>query len=778
MKKIELLAPAGDKESLIAAIQNGADAIYLGGTLFNARTYARNFNDEELKWAVEYAHLHEVKIYVTVNTLYKDSEFEELMSYIKRLYHFQVDALIVQDLGLFHVLREYFPDFDIHMSTQASVMNVNSVSYFEEAGASRVVLARENTIEEIQEICSKTSIEIEVFIHGALCVCYSGQCLMSSFIGKRSGNRGSCAQPCRLRYDLCLDGQTLESRIPFLLSPKDLMTIDHIGEFIDAGVTSFKIEGRMKKPEYVASVVHAYRKAIDGYISQTHVDFQQEIHDMKAMFNRDYTNGYIFHDKEIVKGDYSGNKGMIIGKVINYNKKRNLVKIKLNDCLTQGDSIVFQDIDKGRPINKIYKNNKLVRKALQGEVIEVEFNYPVYGGLVRKTTDIEILNKLNTTYQKENIRLPISIQLKAHINSYAQLDISYNDKSVTTYSKCQVEKALKTPITKERIEKQLSKLGDNPFFIQNIEIKIDHDITIPIKELNEMRREAISQLSYDLSHNQIHHTHKQFQPLNDKNNNTTRSKKIYVLISRLSQLEAIVNEDIDIIFYPYQKDSIKAYQICCKHHKKFGLFIPRICKERDLQNIIKSDIYQHVDTVIVNEMGAYHLMKDKNRILGTGINIFNSYSCEAYPLPKILSLEMSKKQIGELKTDLTQCILQIYGKIENMVSEYCPISQYYYGKQNKKCNKCKKGQYSLKDRKGELFDIMMDEQCRMHLLNCHTLFIDQFHSLNIGGLFIHFTNEDDKDTYENLKQLVSFVKNRKYNLQINKRKTTLGYFKE
>ena len=202
MKKVELLAPAGDQESLIAAIQNGADAIYLGGSLFNARAFAKNFDNNQLKWAIEYAHLRNVRIFVTVNTLFKDDEFNDLLQYIDYLYRIQIDALIIQDIGLFTIVRKYYPDFEVHMSTQASVMNSYGVKFFEELGASRVVLARENTIEEIRKVCNSTPLDIEVFVHGALCVGYSGQCLMSSFIGKRSGNRGQCAQPCRLNYKL------------------------------------------------------------------------------------------------------------------------------------------------------------------------------------------------------------------------------------------------------------------------------------------------------------------------------------------------------------------------------------------------------------------------------------------------------------------------------------------------------------------------------------------------------------------------------------------------
>ena len=284
MKNIELLAPAGDKEALIAAIQNGANAIYLGGSMFNARAFAKNFDKEELLWAVQYAHLRNVRIFITVNTLYKDEEFEDLIEYLDYLFDIQVDALIIQDIGLFHIVRKRYPDFEIHMSTQASLMNKDAVAYFEEQRASRVVLARENTIEEIQDICSSTSLDIEVFVHGAMCVCYSGQCLMSSVIGNRSGNRGQCAQPCRLKYKFMKNNEILKEKSPYLLSPKDMMTIEHIGDLIEAGVHSFKIEGRMKRPEYVGSVVKAYRKAIDEYLHKQKSNFEDDIYQMKSMF--------------------------------------------------------------------------------------------------------------------------------------------------------------------------------------------------------------------------------------------------------------------------------------------------------------------------------------------------------------------------------------------------------------------------------------------------------------------------------------------------------------
>ena len=260
MNKFELLAPAGSYDAFIAATENGADAVYLGGKLFNARANASNFDNDELKKIVEYAHLRNVKIYVTMNTLLTNNELNEALDFAYDLYNMGIDAVIVQDLGLAKVLHERIPLLHLHASTQMTIYNLAGVKKLEELGFTRVVLARELSLDEIKYICDNTNLEIEVFVHGALCISYSGQCLMSSMIGDRSGNRGKCAQPCRLPYTLLKNGTPLKSG--YLLSPKDLCTIDYFSKL--PNITSLKIEGRMKSPEYVATVVSTYRKAIDG----------------------------------------------------------------------------------------------------------------------------------------------------------------------------------------------------------------------------------------------------------------------------------------------------------------------------------------------------------------------------------------------------------------------------------------------------------------------------------------------------------------------------------
>lgn len=739
IREVELLAPAGDIESLIAGVQNGADAIYLGGSLFSARAYAKNFDNEQLLEAVKYAHLRNVKIYVTVNTLYKDEEYEDLINYIDYLYDIQVDALIIQDIGLFYLVKNRYKDFAIHMSTQASVMNKQAAKYFEKQGADRVVLARENTLSEIKEIASYTQIELEVFVHGALCVSYSGQCLMSSMIGKRSGNRGACAQPCRLNYSLEEDGKILSHCVPYLLSPKDLMTIDHIGELIEVGVTSFKIEGRMKRPEYVGAVVKAYRKAIDLYFENKKENLEIEKNDMKQMFNRNYTSGYLFNDTKLLDGDYPGNKGIIIGKVLRYNKKLKRATIKLDDILSQGDSVVFENIDKGRPVNKIYLDNRLVSSAKKNDVIEIEFDYPVYKGIVRKTVDKHVIDKIQFTYQKEYTKSDINISFYGKLNNYPKIVVEFQDIHIEKIGNEKCIKAQNHPLSHERLQQQLSKLGNTPFQMGKCYIDID-EIVMPIRSINQLRREAIDELSDKLMNKTIHNGIKN-DVLLYRHISLINQRGIDVFVSNIEQLKLAVLYPVRYIYYPYQKDCLKAMEICKNSNIEMILFIPRIVKSNEIEEIKKHQIYQKIEKVIVNDIGSFYAMKDKERIIGTGLNCYNSYSLTYFnDYQTILSLEMSTQQINQLSSH--NHIVQVYGKIENMVSEYCPISQYYFHKQIKHCHKCKEHHYTLIDRKKEKFDLMMDEKCRMHLLNNKTLYFIKLHQLKNNIFMLHFTNED------------------------------------
>ena len=370
----ELLSPAGSMESLKAGIQNGADAIYLGGSSFGARAAATNFDNDELIEAVKYAKLRDVNIFVTVNTSIKETEIEDLISYTDFLYKIGVDAIILSDIGIAEVLRKRYPNMELHASTQISAHSLNDVLELKQVGFDRVVIARELGIEEIKEICDNVDIDIEVFIHGAICVSYSGQCLMSSMLGDRSGNRGRCAQPCRQSYKLInkTTGKIINVNGNYLLSPKDLCSIENIEKILDTGVKSLKIEGRMKRPEYVAVVTSRYRKAIDNYINNKITTDKKTLkEDLEAIFNRKFTSGYLMskNGSDIINLDKPNNVGVKVGEVLSFNLKKNKLKIKLSGKLSKGDGINLG----GGNIGRIIKDGEIFDCGVAGDIVEIDF---------------------------------------------------------------------------------------------------------------------------------------------------------------------------------------------------------------------------------------------------------------------------------------------------------------------------------------------------------------------------------------------------------------------
>lgn len=775
MKRIELLAPAGDFESLKAAIANGANAIYLGGNVFSARAYAKNFSREELKEAVAYAHLRDVRLYVTVNTLYKDDEFKELLHYIDYLYEIQIDALLIQDIGLLETVRQRYQDFEIHISTQMSVNSLEAVHFFENLGVSRIVLARENTIEEIQYICQHTDLEIEVFAHGALCVAYSGQCLMSSMIGKRSGNRGACAQPCRLPYKLEEDGRLLNNEPVYIMSPRDLCSAENIDLMIKAGISSLKIEGRMKKPEYVAAVVKTYAKAINHFYDHTSKSFDSDdFADMKQMFNRHYTNGYLFHDSKIVDEDFSGNRGILIGKVIAYDFKNKRAMISLENQLNQGDSVLFEDVDKGRPVNKIYKNGQLVNQGLAGDKVQIEFDYPVKSGNVRKTVSLETMQRLQKTYENEKKYRKISMTFIAHVGQPFQIKMCSGDHEIMVASKEIVEKAAHTPTTKERIIQQLSKLGSTIFSLESISVDIDETINVPISLLNQSRREGINALELSFSQIKIHHGSIQPHETMKKEQHVKTRRVIAVMTTK--QLEACLKLEEKNVYYHYDEHFKEAIAIFKKHLVEPAFYLPRINNDHDLELMKDDIILNNVQHLIINDFGSYTLFKDRQVIIGTGLNVYNSHSASFYTEPVIASYECSQNQLRDMKVYNAELIMPIYGRVENMIMEHCMISQYYFHKKVKGCQKCKGHSYRLIDRKNVAFPLFTDQNCRNHVFNSKTLYIDDYRKMNLST-FLMFTNESMNEITKVLQECNKEDKSENHDLIKSFEETTIGYFK-
>lgn len=627
MKKPELLAPAGNYDSLKAAIQAGADAIYLAGKHYGARNYAGNFSDEELIMAISYAHKYGVKIYVTINTLIYDSEIKSFIEYVRFLASNSVDAVIVQDIGMMHLISKMFPTLEIHASTQMHIHNLEGLKLLKKLGIKRAVIARETEINEIKKMV-KTGVDIEAFIHGALCVCYSGQCLMSSLIGGRSGNRGTCAQCCRQPYSLIHNDKVIE-KDKYLLSPKDLNTLDYIGKLIDSGVASLKIEGRMKRPEYVYYVVSLYRKAIDSYINDKKINISdEEIKNLKKLFNREFTKGFIFDEdnNKFINNLRPNHVGIEIGKVISY--KNGIAKIKLTDDLNLKDGIrILGKNDVGAIVTSIVKDRQKVKYAQNGDIVSIIIDSVKPNSIVLKTTDYnqleEIKCKINGNRRKVKIKgnvvyknNKLYLSLKDGIND----SVSFTDK---------VEKSINNPTTQERIYEQLSKLGDTIYDFERLDIDIPNNLFIPISSINEMRRQAVLSLDekrdYKLPFKENKYDLK--VPTFDK------EKNLNIYIQDLRDYEKIKEKNYHEIYM--DKD---LFDIIDDNRKV--LKIDRV--------ITKYPTYN--DYILVGDLGGVN--KYKNVYTDFSLNVTNAYTVgflHSLGVKKVtLSYEMNDKQIEKL----------------------------------------------------------------------------------------------------------------------------------
>ena len=370
---LELLSPVGDFDCLKSAVQNGADTVYFGANSFSARAFASNFDDNTLEQAINYAKIRGVKTNLTLNTLIKNNELENAISVAKRAYEYGIDAIIVQDLGLAKYLIKNFPGLAVHASTQMSIHNLDGVLELQKMGFSRVVLSRELSLEEIEYICKNSNIEIEVFVHGALCISYSGQCLFSSMVGGRSGNRGKCAQPCRLPYELLENEKIIDKG--YLLSPKDLCGLEFLPQLLKAGVTSLKIEGRMKTPEYVATVTRIYRKYID--LAMSNKDFiidETDKKDLLQVFNRGgFSSGHLTSspNQNLIFADKPNNIGLFLGNICKYNPNKGHVTLKLNESVSIGDCISIEGEEGAYTISELMEQDNNLKVAKSGQIVKL-----------------------------------------------------------------------------------------------------------------------------------------------------------------------------------------------------------------------------------------------------------------------------------------------------------------------------------------------------------------------------------------------------------------------
>ncbi|EJP6473284.1 U32 family peptidase [Clostridium botulinum] len=771
MYNIELLAPAGNIESLYAAVQAGADAVYMGGSKFSARAYANNFNDGDLKNAIDYCHLYGVKVYIAVNTLIKEEEMKEAIKYIGLLYDIGVDALIIQDTGIAKLVREYYKDFEIHASTQMTVHNGEGAIFLKELGFKRIVLSRELSLKEIEYISKDLGVETEIFIHGALCICYSGQCLMSSILGGRSGNRGRCAQPCRLPYTLTNENNG-EERKGYLLSPKDICNIENMEDLIKAGATSFKIEGRMKRPEYVAGVVRSYRKAIDSILNKE--DFKQEENKKQLMqlFNREgFSKAYIYGNKgkDMMAYSFPKNTGLHLGKV---NKDKS---IKLEENLKVKDGI--RNGNKGFTVSSIIKENKEVEKAYKGDLVKIKPSNYKFKDELYKTSDVELLQSLSKVYEdKFNNKIYLEANLSFKVGEKIKLSCEYNGEFYSVKGK-EIEKALKKPLTMEKLEENLMKNGETPFKINKINFDFYEDGFLPVSEINNCRRMFIKSIEENIIQNNSQCGKIKGNNVDNIYDNINRIKEdnlpeYMFSVYTYEQLKAVVDGGFrNIIVDLFTRNPLNLNKIK-ELYKDLNIYlkVPNIIKSEFsyVENIIEDSLYR-IKGIVTANLGIINKFNNKTEIIGDyKLNIFNSFAGDFYKefiKGSCLSIELNKKEIKSIVKHMNlgkQMI--IYGKIENMVSEYCPIGSIFGGKNGScTCSKeCEKGIYTLKDRMNAKFPVKTDIFCRSHIYNNSDINlignIEEIEMLGINSFRLDFLEE----SYEEIEYILKSLKEKEW----------------
>lgn len=798
MRDVELLAPVGSFEALKAAVQNGANAVYLGGKDFGARASANNFDRDELKEAVKYAHIRGVQVFVTTNTLRKENEIEDFLEYAKFLYDIDVDAIILQDIGMARLIKRELPDFELHASTQMVAHSLEDVKYLESVGFDRVVLAREVTVEEIKYICDNCKADIEVFVHGALCVCYSGQCLMSSMIGNRSGNRGRCAQPCRQRYELIdvYTGEVVNSNGDYLLSPRDLNAIEEIDKVIDAGVHSLKIEGRMKRPEYVATVIDGYRKTIDEYLATNKLNVSDKtINDLYTIFNRKFTKGLLLGDvgKDMMNSQLPNNQGLYVGTVVDYNKKAKRLKIKLANTLKKGDGINLG----GGTIGRIIKNGNIETIGYKGETIELDFvGEARKGQIVFKTSDSELMDRVQATFtqDKEFVKniIDAKITIKLGQKPILTLKDRYSNEATIEGDKI-VEEAMKVALSKEKVETQLRKLGNTPYELDLLEIELDDNVSLPISLLNQMRRDCIELLDKErvsIKNRKYKNKIVKYKPVLYNRN---KQQEISVKVKNLEQLESALECGVDRIYYEDTNTIDKGMSLAMKYNKKVIYSAPRIIRNKEYNHLAKAN-NAGVESVQVGNYGSIDYFKDKKLNIDYYLNAFNSETINYYKEIGADTLCISQElNINEIKETIKYTDINIesvvYGYTPLMITEYCPMGVIVRDcKKDKRVAKCKESIYALRNSKGDEFRVSQDIFCRSTIYNSNvTCMLDnlyELHEIGINVLRLDFTLED-KETVKEVIEAYQEVLSNDYKLgtkatklynKLDEKGTTAGHY--
>lgn len=730
MKRPELLVPVGDFDSLKAAVQNGADAVYLGIHEFNARYSAKNFTLNTIQEAIDYAHLRHVQVHFTFNVLMKDTEWQQAITILKHVYQLGIDAIIVQDLGVLRFIVEHFPNLPVHASTQMTCHNLESALYLQTLGVKRIVLARELSLNEIAHITSHLSAEVEVFSHGALCISYSGQCLYSSIIGGRSGNRGKCAQGCRLPYSLLENTMCIDKG--YLLSPRDLCSLECLPALLATNVDSLKIEGRMKSPEYVATVTSIYRKQIDKILNGEEYSIdEQDKHNLLQVFNRGgFSAGHLLSapNHDLIYKEKPNHMGIFLGQVTHYSSSKGHITLHVQDALSIGDTITFEKEPTKYTVSEIMKNGNNVDIVKINDKIEIgrmKGNISV-GDKIYKLSSKELTDEAIQSFSNENKKTPLSAVLDVHLDEPIQLRV-FDDAGIefTLTSKEVPDVAVRLPITKERLEKQLCKTTNTPFYFKNIKIHLEDHLYIPhISAINELRRLALEQYA-----NVICQQYRRELPtLNEapcasvEKPTSLPHPQIAVLLNILHKnFDYQALQNIDKLYIPlayFEDEQYTAILQTLTQKYKTYLYLPTILKD-NYKNVFKNRIAYCLDKYsiqgfVISHLGYLELLKEYKinyEFIGNyTLNVFNTHTAAALDVPTItISPELNHKEICSLASSTQKATeFIVYGNLPLMTMQYCLL-----GTANKcypQCSqKCKKDTvYYLKDRMNFKFRIIPD----------------------------------------------------------------------
>ena len=740
----ELLAPAGNMEALKAAISNGCDAVYLGMQKFGARAYSDNFDMESLQEAVRYAHIRDVKVYVTMNTIVFEDEIDDMQRQLQQLNEIGVDGVIVQDLAVFDYIVRNFTDMEAHCSTQMGIDDLEGTLLFKELGAKRVVLSREVPIEKVKEIKQAAKIPLEIFVHGALCVSYSGNCLMSGLIGYRSGNRGRCVGSCRKEYELFdkTTGKSLGKS--YLLSTKDLNTIDYIDDLKE--IDSLKIEGRMKEPAYVANVVAQYRAALDGRANAGNKD------NLKKTFNRTFTKGYLFHEdpKDLTNIRRPNNFGYEIGKVTGH--RSGMYEITLSQRLNQNDIIRIDhdNEDVNLSVVKLYdRDGNLINGADKVCYIRIKEKLSS-GDVVYKTKDYLFYKDLEDNLEKEFRRFRMDLKVYAYPDSKLVIDAEGLGCSYLYESEEILGEAISNPTTREQVVKQLSRLNDTVFTLGDVEFE-EYNAFIPVKMLNNARREIVQGL-YDAK-------------ISSKERGTREP------------------EAKEKISFPTQRPYITA-SVTTK--EQYDACVSLGIKEVYFDNIIRRNQITYEEKegelLIGGYGGIYHYRNRNPFVTDYSLNVVNSTSChQLYRLGAkrvTLSYELNKKQIGELidayyaeNDGYPSLEMIVYGRAPLLFTKYCPL------KKMGQCGICKTKSYEIKDEYGT-FPIISHDDCTTTILNGKILnLLDEMPSIDgVEAFRLNFTIESPEEVVKVVKAAQGKLDGKISQSLFNQETDTRGHF--